>query len=402
VDGSRTAPSRGGNSDYWIVRTDNDGNQTGDSSFGGTGDEFILSLQNTADGGLILGGYSTSPVSGNKSAANHGDYDYWVVKLNAAGNMEWDKSFGGSAGDFLHTLIQTSDGGYLLSGRSASGVSGNKTSPLHGGSFGDCWVVRLNASGDKLWEQSFGGTGSDFGYGLAQVPEGGFLIGVQSESGISGNKTLASFGGYDYWILRLDANGNKVWERAYGGTANEFIYAIQPATPSGFVLGGYSFSGADGNKTVASHGNRDFWVIRINDAGESLWQGAYGGSGGDELLTILAPADGSFVLGGLSASSAATGNKTSAAHGGNDFWLAKLAPEWRFRPAVQTTADILANGFRFFLGGESGQTYRIDYSTDGANWSMLQNATGANNELDITDAGATSSPHRIYRAIKFP
>src|SRR5205823_4127873 len=113
---------------FWVVKLDASGNKIWDKTFGGSDNDDLTSLQQTSDGGYILGGSSSSPASGNKTSAAFGNFDFWVVKLDAAGNKLWDRSFGGDADDLLTGVQQTSDGGYILGGRSGSAVSGNKTS----------------------------------------------------------------------------------------------------------------------------------------------------------------------------------------------------------------------------------------------------------------------------------
>src|SRR5260221_404081 len=173
-------------------------------AFGGSQNETLTSLQQTADGGFILGGYSYSSDDGNKTTTNFGGADFWVLRLDANGNKLWEESFGGDDDDFLYSLQQTADGGYILGGSSTSGVNGNKTSPLIG--LTDYWVVRLDPNGNKIWDLSFGGTNDDFLTGLQQTQDGGFILGGSSASGANGGKTSPNFGGYDFWVVRLDAS----------------------------------------------------------------------------------------------------------------------------------------------------------------------------------------------------
>jgi hypothetical protein len=132
----------GGNKPLWFC------DQPGGT--GGSGDDFLSSLQQTSNSGYIFAGYSYSGISGNKTTAGYGGADYWVVKVDAIGNKVWDKAFGGSSEDYLFTVQQTSDGGYILGGATSAPVSGNKTSPSYGDF--DCWVVKTYASGNKQWD----------------------------------------------------------------------------------------------------------------------------------------------------------------------------------------------------------------------------------------------------------
>src|SRR5204863_448998 len=163
---------------------------------GGSSDEYLRALQQTADGGYILGGYSSSGISGDKTQASQGGLDYWIVKTDANGVKQWDARFGGSSDDFLYSLQQTADGEYILGGDSYSGISGDKTQTSQGDN--DYWIVRTDANGIKQWDARFGGSDFDFLYSLQQTADGGYILGGLSNSGISGNKTQASQGGYDY------------------------------------------------------------------------------------------------------------------------------------------------------------------------------------------------------------
>src|SRR5207247_2649071 len=133
-------------------------------------------------------------------------------------------SFGGTEDDRVTEAGQASDGSYFVAGSSMSGVSGNKTN----GNFGDvdCWVVKLDPNGKKIWDRSFGGTAADWTYCMAVTIDGGCVLGSASSSGLTGNKTSPNYGMPDFWVIRLDANGNKLWENFFGGLVFEILYAI--------------------------------------------------------------------------------------------------------------------------------------------------------------------------------
>ncbi|TAE25573.1 MAG: DUF5018 domain-containing protein, partial [Cytophagales bacterium] len=198
--------------------------QVWDKSFGGSSNQIMNSMIATSDGGFLLGGTSESPVSGNKTATNYGSSDFWVVKINANGDKVWDKAFGGSGEDELTSMIATSDGGFLLGGRSGSPVSGSKTAPNYG-SF-DYWVVKINANGDKVWDKTFGGLGDDRMSSMIATSDGGFLLAGASYSSISGNKTTPNYSDEDYWVVKINANGDKVWDKTFGGSGDDRLYSI--------------------------------------------------------------------------------------------------------------------------------------------------------------------------------
>lgn len=270
-------------------------------SFGGTNSDILTSLQQTADGGYIFGGYSRSPVSGNKTSPNYGSNDFWLVLVDANTNTLWQRSFGGDWDDNLFALQQTSDGGYILGGSSASPLSGNKTSPGYGG--WDYWVVRLAANGDTLWERSFGGTNEDQLLSLRQTSDGGFILGGSSSSGTNATKSSSNWGASDFWVIRLDANGDKSWERTYGGTGEDVLTAIRETDDGGFIWGGHSSSAADGTKTSPKlSADIAYWIARVDGDGRQLWDRSYEYPFADfnenALSSLDVTPDGGFLLGG--------------------------------------------------------------------------------------------------------
>ncbi len=323
ASGNKTNNANFGAADYWVVKLDADGNRQWDQIYGGSGDDQLQSLQQTKDDGYILGGFSNSGVSGNKTNAGFGERDYWVVKLGASGIKQWDRSFGGSGDDWLNSVQQTTDGGYLLGGQSASGVSGNKTNAGFGSY--DYWVVKLDADGNKQWDKSFGGADYDDLLCLKKTSDGGCVLGGFFNSGVSGNKTNAGFGYVDYWVVKLDSSGNKQWDKSFGGSGQDGIFSLQQTSDGGYILGGYSDSDVlSGNKTSAGYGAYDYWVVKLDANGDKQWDKAIGGSDYDELHSLQQTSDGGYILGGQPFSGA-SGNKTSESFGGLDYWVVKLA-----------------------------------------------------------------------------
>ena len=293
--------------------------------YGGDEADRAVCLVRTMDNGWLTGGRSYSGVSGNKSTPNYGGHDFWVLRLDASGNKVWEGNFGGTGDDLLSPAQQTSDGGFVLAGESWSGASGNKTSDLIG--VFDFWVVRLDANGNKLWDKSYGGTGTDSASCILQTSDGGFLVGGISRSSTNGNKTSAPLGYQDYWIARLDAQGNKLWDRSYGGGANDILTDMRPMSDGGFLLAGYSDSPAGAFKGSTNYGGSDLWLVRIDANRNQLWDRGYGGTA-DELSARLAPAgDGGWFLGG-STLSGVGGNKTSPFYSTlnllHDYWVLRL------------------------------------------------------------------------------
>jgi len=246
-------------------------------SFGGSQADALNTAQLTLDGGFILGGASNSGVSGDRSQSNQGvASDYWIVKLGAAGLKEWDRRFGGAQNDELWSVLQTADGGYLLGGTSFSGIGGDKTQAGQGNF--DYWVVKLDAQGNKQWDRAYGGSEGEILRSLQQTSDGGYILGGYSGSGITGDKTQpnradpAFPNSTDYWIIKIDVQGNKQWDRTFGGNATEFFSEIQQTTDGGYILGGSSLSDASEDRTDVLRGVRDYWMVKIDAQGHAHCQ----------------------------------------------------------------------------------------------------------------------------------
>ncbi|MDQ3290167.1 MAG: hypothetical protein M3Q05_02640, partial [Bacteroidota bacterium] len=147
-----------------------------------------------------------------------------------AQNKVWDKTLGGSKPEKFEVMVPTSDGGYLLGGSSVSGISGDKSQPNKGKE--DYWIVKTNNNGQKLWDKVYGGSDNDHLTAIVPTSDGGYLLGGYSASGVSGDKTQAAKGGTDYWLIKIDANGKKVWDKVYGGNEADNLTALI-STPDG-------------------------------------------------------------------------------------------------------------------------------------------------------------------------
>ncbi len=328
--GGDKATANQGSGDFWIIKIDNVGVKQWEKDFGGNNYDELFEAQQTTDGGYILGGWSNSGISGDKSEASIGAGDYWVVKTDQNGNLQWNKTFGGTSEDYLQAIKQTSDGGYILAGRSNSGISGNKTQANRGtvGVTWDYWVVKIDATGTKQWDQTYGGFDDDQLFSAQQTSDGGYIFGGYSGSGITGEKSQASQGLDDYWIVKTDVNGVKQWDKSFGGTSADQLQMLIQTSDGGYLMGGGSASGATGDKSQASRGNFDYWVVKTTAAGAKQWDKRFGGTSADNLFDVIQTNDGGYLLGGAS-SSAASGDKSQGNRGTvgttYDYWVVKIS-----------------------------------------------------------------------------
>ncbi len=394
--GNKTSPNYGLR-DFWLVLLDPDGNIIWERSFGGADDDFATCAAETTDGGFVVAGYSRSPAGGNKVAPNHGEGDFWVVRLDPTGNKLWDQSYGGTGDEEAFGVVSTPGGSLVVAGNSASLPSGNK----HGLNYGlyDLWLLRLDPGGDVTWEQVYGGD-SDDGYysvSLQKMPDGGFLVGADSCSGATGNKTSPNFGQDDFWILRLDTSGNRLWETNCGGIDNDYLTCLLATPDGGCVAAGGTSSGISGNKTTPGWGSTDFWLVKLDAQGNREWDKTLGGPDADAFmaLSIAQSTNGTLYCCGDS-DSGLGGAKTVASYGAADFWLVTLGKPLATPPSLQI---ILNEGLAsVHLFGEPGNTYITESSHDLQAWIPLgTNQLSASTAL-ILDSGTTNDLARFYRA----
>lgn len=321
-NGDKTQASKGV-SDFWIVKLDSSGNKRWDRSLGGPGGDYLKTIKQTSDGGYLLGGWSESGSGADKSQAALGWDDFWVVKTDTAGRKIWDRTYGGSSHDFLYGLHETPDGNYLLAGMSDSPQSADKSSNNYGTNGKDFWLLKIDTLGNRLWDKTIGSNQDDVLTAFLPCADGGFLLGGTSGPGAGGDKTHLGFGLEDYWIVKVDANGNVLWEKTFGGPGTDYLGALEQTADGGFLVGGSSDSGIGGDKSQASKGNYDFWILKLDANGTKIWEKTLGGPGVDKLTSIKQTHDQRFLLAGNSHSGAG-GDKTSGNYGISDFWLVKV------------------------------------------------------------------------------
>jgi hypothetical protein len=292
-----------------------------EKSYGGKHADYLFDVIPTPDYGFILAGSSLSKKTGNKTEDNRGDLDYWVWKMDEKGDFDWQKSFGGTGQDMLKCVILTNDGGFLLAGSSESGEGLDKKDKGRGET--DFWIIKLNAKGGEEWQKTIGGLGQDELNSVVRTKDGGFVLAGSSDSGQSGEKSSVNYGGMDYWIVKIDSKGETVWQNTFGGIYNDELRSITITKDGGFLLGGSSNSTDTGSKTQKSLGKSDYWLVKIDEKGQEQWQKTIGGSGDDQLTVVSELADGNLILGGNSNSESGN-DKRSSNKSGTDFWVLKL------------------------------------------------------------------------------
>lgn len=298
--------------DYVVIKMNSAGALQWEHSYGGTNYEVGTCIKQTSDGGFILAGIGSS--NDGDETGNHGDSDYWIVKINSTGAVQWQRSYGGTFEDNAHDISETTDGGYIISGYSSSNdfdVSGN-----HG--LGDYWVVKINSVGVIQWQQSYGGTAAESGGPIKQTTDGGYIICSSTNS--NNGDVFGSNGANDYWIVKINSLGVIQWQKCFGGSGNDFARDIKQTSDGGYIVCGNSNS-TNGNVTD-NHGNDDYWVIKLDNTGAVQWKKSYGGSLFDFANSIIQTTEGGYLISGRSNS--IDGDRTSS-QGVYDNWLVKIS-----------------------------------------------------------------------------
>tara|TARA_B100000508_G_scaffold137355_2_gene131764 strand:- start:63454 stop:66492 length:3039 start_codon:yes stop_codon:yes gene_type:complete len=282
--------SSNGLSDYWIVKLDANGSTLWQRAIGGSLNDYANCIKQTTDGGFIVAGYSES--TDGDVTGNHGNFDYWIVKLDAAGTILWEMSYGGLGDDRAESIQQTTDGGYIVTGSSDS----NDGDITNNQGFHDFWVIKLDSNGSILWQNTYGGSSWDRSKMIQQTTDGGYIIAGFTWS----NDGDVSFnnGQRDYWVIKLDASGNLIWEKSLGGSDFDWAYSVQQTADGGFIVAGRSYS--DNGDLTINYGIYDYWVVKLDATGNIEWQKSLGGGGGDSARSVKQTSDGGFIVAGYS------------------------------------------------------------------------------------------------------
>ena len=330
--------------DAWVVRLDKDGNTLWERTWGTAGDEHVRDVQASQDGGYIVTGETEGAtsgvgavwvakldgmgrtawlhpyekkrqgtphavlatpdggyvVAGTEQSDNPAYYDGWVAKVDANGQVVWERFYGGKDDDRIYAIRETPDGGYIAAGTTQSKGAGEA----------DAWVLKLSNIGEVQWEKTYGTAKAEAALDIVTLADKGYVLAGWSDADLDRHKR-------DGWVLRLDAKGDKVWEHLYGGREDDEARTIRPTNDGGYVLAGITSS--------RTAGGTDAWVVRLDGQGNVIWDRSLGGSDDDGATSVVPMLDGAFVVAGSTASKGA-GNRDAWAMRLNGLGELKKAP----------------------------------------------------------------------------
>lgn len=313
--------------DYWLLKLDTNGEKIWSKTYGGSESDNATNLSKTSDGGYIISGYSRS--TDGDVTGNAGFHDFWLVKVNSSGDMQWQKSFGFPGSDQAFKIFETSEGNFFASGFFDVGACEENGVPVlcagddfqnnddtrsgqHG--VGEFWGILMDSNGNKIWRRYFGGSLNDRCYDALQTNDGGFILAGQSES--DDFDVTDDRGSYDFWIVRIDANGTKLWTKSFGGAEIDQGYAIAKTPDGNYIMTGDTRS--DDQDVSSTKGGGDAWVIKFDDNGNKIWEKTYGGSAFDSGRGIKPMTNGGYLVSGFTRS---TDGDVSNNNGQNEIWV---------------------------------------------------------------------------------
>ncbi|RMZ60828.1 T9SS C-terminal target domain-containing protein [Chryseobacterium nematophagum] len=261
--------------DFHIVKLNQQGEQVWEKYFSGNNHDFLSATVSTQDGGQLLAGTSYSGKGLDKKEDSKGGSDIWVIRINEFGDELWQKTIGSAAEEEARAVIQTTDLGFF--------VAGNIQNSGKGYGAKDVLIVRLDKNGKELSQLVLGGSGIDEVEKIIPTRDGGALLGIYSRSKASGSKKTDNYGEGDYWIVKLNKENKVEWEKNFGGRDDDHLRTLA-LTSSGYIIGGESRSGQSGNKTVGLEEGTDLWLISLDEKGEEIWQKSYNFKNRDILM----------------------------------------------------------------------------------------------------------------------
>jgi len=253
-----------GGSDVYLIKADSSGDTLWTKTYGGGNDDYGKSVQLTSDGGYIIAGRTESFGTGGS--------DVYLIKADSSGDTLWTKTYGGASHDYGWSVQLTSDGGYIITGYTYSFGAGSD----------DVYLIKTDSSGDTLWTKTYGGTNGDYGFSVQQTSDGGYII--------AGYTYSLGAGGSDVYLIKADSSGDTLWTKTYGGEDTDYGYSVQQTSDGSYIITGSTWS--------FGTGYNDVYLIKADSSGDTLWTKTYGGEDTDYGYSVQQTSDGSYIIAG--------------------------------------------------------------------------------------------------------
>ncbi len=270
-------------------------NFTFTKTYGGAADDYIKSVVQTTDGGFIMVGSTKSSGAGGS--------DIYVVKTDPDGNQQWTKAVGSTGDDFGESVQQTADGGYIVAGSTWVTGGGQDLGRLtHSNtvtqnpavnSNRDIVLIKLLSAGVSSWQQTFGGAGNESAYSVQQTADGGYIVAGASDVGGAGGK--------DFYLVKTDASGAQTWAKTFGGASDETAYSVQQTADTGYIMTGDTASSGNGATSL--------YLVKTDNGGIQTWAQTHTGANADEGRDIRQTTDGGYIVAGSTDTSGANGEQ---------------------------------------------------------------------------------------------
>ncbi|WP_330747614.1 T9SS type A sorting domain-containing protein [Chryseobacterium sp. CP-77] len=261
--------------DFHLVKLNQRGEEVWEKYFSGQNHDYLSATVTTQDGGFLLAGTSYSGKGLDKKEDSKGGSDIWLIRINEFGDELWQKTLGSSSDEEARAVIQTTNLGFF--------VVGNVQNAAKGYGSKDVLITKLDKDGKELSHLILGGKGLDEVEKMIPTKDGGALLGIYSRSNTGGTKKTENFGEGDFWVVKLSKDNKVEWEKNFGGKGDDYIRTLA-LTSTGFIIGGESRSERSGNKTVGLEEGTDLWLISLNERGDEQWQKSYNFKNRDILM----------------------------------------------------------------------------------------------------------------------
>ncbi len=371
-----------GSNDYWLVRMTNSGTVIWDKTYGGNDIDNASDVMELSSGNLLVVGFSGSGISGNKTLALFGQQDVWALKLSPSGNIIDQAAFGGQSYDGGNFLYQSGNNEFIIVGDSDSGISGNKTEANLGDL--DNWVIKIDSSFNILNQKVIGGSSTDYSASFIQLNDGNFLLTSASSSSAGGMKTENGYGSNDAWLVELDPDFNIIRDKTIGANFDELIRNTYQLTNGNIVILMNSGSDANVYKSENSLGWNDFWPVSIDENWDVVYENTIGSTGNDGIVDMIQKNNGEIVFFGTS-NGGINNDKTCTTNGQNDFWVVTAQTDLSVNSNILADLTIYPNPTESVIYFKNSEFSNVSFQVLDISGKVVLTGMVSNAQIDLSE-----------------